>query len=187
MHTKGPHTHESAKGTNACEECTVELPFSARFIRQLLDWDSVGFFHFVGERLCNDTFNEEPRKLVERFVPELSGSRVLDFGSGLGQLAPFFFKCGARQVLLAEIDQKLLELSRTYLEDMGYSEKCSYFLVEENDELSMVENGSFVGCRVTDLVLGSDSVFSFRTPDCEQLLFWGQRWQWEGRDEEISC
>ncbi|UCH84556.1 MAG: class I SAM-dependent methyltransferase [Candidatus Latescibacterota bacterium] len=150
VHTKGPHTHDSAKGARTCEACAVDLPFSSKFIRQLLDWDSRGFFHFIGERLCNDTFNEEPKKLVERFCPRLSGCKVLDFGSGLGQLSPFFFERGASEVLLAEIDNKLLKLSRTYLEDMGYTEKCRFIHVKENDELSMIDNGSL------DLIVASE-------------------------------
>ena len=150
LHAKGPHTHVAARGAMMCEECHVELPFSAKFIEQLIDWDSHGLFHFIGERLCNDAFNEGPRKTINRFCPDLAGCVVLDFGSGLGQLSPFFFERGARHVILTEIDDKVLALSRTYLADLGHVEDCRYFLVEENDELSVIEDGSI------DLIVASE-------------------------------
>jgi 2-polyprenyl-3-methyl-5-hydroxy-6-metoxy-1,4-benzoquinol methylase len=150
LHTKGSHTHEAARDTAVCEECSIDLPFSEEFIRRLTEWDPGGVFHFIGERLCNDSFNEAPRRLVERFCPDLSGSTVLDFGSGLGQLGPFFFDKGARQVIYAEIDEKLLELSRVYLADHGYSDACEFLLVEEGDKLAEIADGSI------DLVVASE-------------------------------
>lgn len=142
VHTKGPHTHEARNGAEICKECHVDLPFSARFIEQLTEWDPRGIFHFIGERLCNDAFNEGPRRVIDRFCPDLSGFTVLDFGSGLGQLSPFFFERGARRVMLAEIDDTLLELSRTYMEDLGYRDRCAYLLVGEDDDLAAVEDES---------------------------------------------
>jgi SAM-dependent methyltransferase len=150
LYSKGPHTHDSGRGASTCEECEVDLPFSVKFIEQLIDWDSRGIFHFIGERLCNDTFNEGPRRTVYRFCPDLTGRVVLDFGSGLGQLSPFFLERGARQVILAEIDTKLLELSKTYLADMGHAKKCRYFLIREGDELAFIENESI------DLIVASE-------------------------------
>ena len=150
LHTKGPHTHEAVRNTAICEECHVDLPFSEKFIEQLIEWDPRGFFHFVGERLCSDTFNEGPRRVITRFCPQLSDFTVLDFGSGLGQLGPFFFERGARHVICAEIDQKLLELSRTYLEDLGHRDDCDYILVDENDDLAGIGDESI------DLIVASE-------------------------------
>jgi SAM-dependent methyltransferase len=166
LHTKGPHTHEAANGAEICEECIVDLPFSSRFIEQLIDWDPRGIFHFIGERLCNDTFNEGPRRLVSRFCPDLSDFVVFDFGSGLGQLSPFFFERGARRVILAEIDDKLLELSRTYMEDLGYHDRCTYILVDECDELTVIEDGSIdliVAAEVFEHILPRHRARTLRT------------------------
>ena len=142
LYAKGPHTHVVARDVTACEECHLDLPFSSKFIEQLIEWSDHGIFHFIGTRLCNDTFNEGPRKTIYRFCPDLKGRVVLDFGSGLGQLSPFFFDRGAGQVILTEIDDKLLELSKTYLTDLGHAGNCRFFLFKENDELSMIEDGS---------------------------------------------
>jgi SAM-dependent methyltransferase len=150
LHTKGAHTHEAARGAADCEECHVDLPFSENFIRQLVDWDPDGVFHFIGERLCSDTFNEAPRRLIRRFSPDLGGFTVLDFGSGLGQLGPFFFERGARHVICTEIDRKLLDLSRAYLEDHGHTDDCTFVLVKENDGLHGIEDGSI------DLIVASE-------------------------------
>ena len=150
LHTKGPHTHEAARNTGICEECHVDLPFSEKFIEQLIEWDPRGFFHFIGERLCSDTFNEGPRRVIKRFCLQLSDFAVLDFGSGLGQLGPFFFECGAKHVICAEIDQKLLDLSRTYLEDLGHYDDCEYLLVDECDDLAGIDAESI------DLIVASE-------------------------------
>jgi 2-polyprenyl-3-methyl-5-hydroxy-6-metoxy-1,4-benzoquinol methylase len=139
LHTKGPHTHVAAKGAEVCEECHVDLPFGKRFIEQMIEWDDRGVFHFIGERLCNDEFNAAPRRLIDRFCSTLDGFTVLDFGSGLGQLSPFFFERGASRVILTEIDDKLLELSRTYMKDHGRDADCTYLLVEEDDELEEIQ------------------------------------------------
>ena len=150
LYTKGPHTHEAAKGAEICEECYVDLPFGSKFIERLIEWDTRGIFHFIGERLCNDTFNEGPRRIINRFCPDMSGFAVLDFGSGLGQLSTFFFERGARHVILAEIDDKLLELSRSYIEEFDHHDDCTYLLVEEGDELAGIEDGSI------DLIVASE-------------------------------
>jgi 2-polyprenyl-3-methyl-5-hydroxy-6-metoxy-1,4-benzoquinol methylase len=143
LHTVGPHTHEAAKDAPVCHECQLDLPFSAKFIQQLIDWDATGLFHFIGERLFDDSFNEAPRNMIERYRPDLSGQSVLDFGSGLGQLTPFFFERGAARVSLAEIDPQLLALSRTYLGDLGLADRCEFSLVSEDDALEMYESDGF--------------------------------------------
>jgi len=150
LHTKGPHTHEAGKDAAVCEECRIDLPFSTAFIRQLIEWDSTGFFHFIGERLCNDTFNKGAKNLINRFCSDLSDFLVLDFGSGLGQLSSYFFELGARKVILTEINAQLLELSRTYMRDNGHTEDCEYYLLKECDELDMLEDGSI------DMIVASE-------------------------------
>ena len=166
LYTKGPHTHEAAKDAEICEECHVDLPFSSKFIEQLIEWDPRGIFHFIGERLCNDEFNEAPRRVIKRFCPDLSGFTVLDFGSGLGQLGPFFFEQGARHVMLAEIDDKLLELSRAYMEDYGRDDDCTYLLVAEYDELAGIGDESvdmIVAAEVFEHILPRYRVRTMRT------------------------
>jgi SAM-dependent methyltransferase len=166
LHTRGPHTHEAARDTGVCEECSVDLPFSEKFLEQLIEWDPRGIFHFIGERLCNDTFNEAPRRVIRRFCPELNDLTVLDFGSGLGQLAPFFFERGARHVICAEIDDRLLELSRTYLEDKGHRDDCTYLLIDENDDLTEIEDetiGLIVASEVFEHILPQYRVKTLRT------------------------
>jgi len=142
LYASGPHTHVSAPNATTCYECHRDLPFSVRFIEQLIAWDSRGIFHFIGERLCDDTFNEGPRRIIQRFCPDLAGQVVLDYGSGLGQLSPFFFDCGAAHVILTDIDGDVLELSRTYIADLGHASSCTFFLIKEDEDLSMIEDGS---------------------------------------------
>jgi 2-polyprenyl-3-methyl-5-hydroxy-6-metoxy-1,4-benzoquinol methylase len=150
LHAKGPHTHEAKKGAGICEECYVDLPFSSTFLRELTDWDPHGVFHFIAERLCNDAFNEAARNAVDRFCGDLTGASVLDFGSGFGQLSPFFFERGAREVTLAEIDDRILALSRTYMEDGGYGGRSRFLLIRESDGLSEIEE------RSLDLIVASE-------------------------------
>src|SRR4030042_2983849 len=140
LHAKVSHTHEAKKNARICNGCYVDLPFSAVFLEQLVNWDSHGVFHFIEGRLCNDYFNEGAKRAVDRFCPDLTDLTVLDFGSGLGQLSHFFFERGASRVILAEIDKKLLGLSRTYLEDANYAERCQFLLIRENDDLSAIED-----------------------------------------------
>jgi 2-polyprenyl-3-methyl-5-hydroxy-6-metoxy-1,4-benzoquinol methylase len=142
LHAQGPHTHKIAKDAEVCNACYLDLPFGSEFLQQLIEWDPHGVFHFIEGRLLNESFNETAKNAIRRFCPNLENRRVLDFGSGQGQLTSFFYECGAEEVILTEIDKKLLDLSKSYLYDLGYAEQSEFILIHEDDNLSMIEDES---------------------------------------------
>lgn len=161
LHIKGFHIHHISK--KKCTDCHVDLLFSLKFLKKIIDWDRKGFLKFIEVRLLADSWNKGNKKLIERFIPDLSGKRVLDFGAGLGQLGLFFFKKGAKEIILTEIDEKLLELSEIYLKDIGYGGNYKFYMIEENDKLSFIKDESI------DLIVASE-VFEHIYPESRKNI-----------------
>ncbi len=151
LYAKGPHTHSAFR---VCHECSVDLPFTAEFLRQFVRYSQECspdiVFRWIEGRLCNDAFNCTPRELLRRFRPDLTGCSVLDFGAGLGQFAAFLADKGAARICVAEIDARLLSLSRTYLNGRPDRDKFRYILVEQGGPLAAIEEASL------DVIVASD-------------------------------
>ena len=151
LYAKGPHTHERRGNAKICYECYLDLPFSVEFLEQLVDyWYPDGIFSTLEQGICKASFSENPKKAIDRFCSDINGYTILDFGSGMGYLSAFCLEKGAKQVILAEIDEKILELSKSYLKEIGNIDNCKFFAIKEEDPLSMIEDKSL------DLIIASE-------------------------------
>ena len=158
IYAMGLHYHNVAKNSNNCYKCVVKSYFSKQFLEELANWTPDGFFPYLQGRLLNEEFNIEPKKMIERFSPDLENRVVFDFGAGLGQLAPYYIEKKAKKVILGEIDKRLLLLSQLFCADNKILESCEFIKIFENDKYHILDDESI------DIIIASE-VFEHILPE----------------------
>ncbi|MEW6025822.1 MAG: class I SAM-dependent methyltransferase [Planctomycetota bacterium] len=102
-----------------------------------------------------DFYNAVTWHNLKRFLPSLSGSKVLDIGGGTGLWALKLAKSGY-EVTVADISHKMLDTAKDKAEQAGFGSKISFAKADICD-LSIFEPGLF------DLVIAQGDPLSYCT------------------------